>query len=123
MATFLDTTNEIDPDFDEDPRSKLQEALKKTKSLLTSLGPWAGWKAKIHYLKKYIFKIHLFQMCLTWEKFLLKIAQQETRNEKTIMFIRLVLTSLIHVKKTIEPKVIPVFKPSVYTQGLSLGEI
>ncbi|PAV60477.1 hypothetical protein WR25_10602 [Diploscapter pachys] len=43
-------------------------------------------------------------MCLTWERFLLKIAQQETRNEKTITFIRLVLTSLVHVRKTIELK-------------------
>ncbi|EGT48937.1 CBN-DCR-1 protein [Caenorhabditis brenneri] len=84
---FIRETTLFHPDLDMDPRSYAREALKATKSVFQQLGPWAAWK--------------ISQM---FEKDLMKHINLQQLPEKATLFLNLAKTTIITVKRLLEPE-------------------
>ncbi|CAO4371830.1 unnamed protein product [Caenorhabditis nigoni] len=84
---FVNQTTVFHPDLDLDPRRSIRDSLKTTKAVLRQLGPWAAWKTT--------------QM---WEKELSKLTKTNILPEKALTFLNLARTTMITVKRLLEPE-------------------
>ncbi|CAI5446305.1 unnamed protein product [Caenorhabditis angaria] len=87
VRQFIDTTSEINPDLDLDPRRPIRDSIKTTLAVLRQLGPWAAWK-----------------LSQIWYRELNKLMKTQMLPEKAKLFLNLAKTAMETVKRILEPE-------------------